>query len=81
MGRTDARAMEGMDEAIARCIAFREADADITFLEAPLTTDEMKRYCNEVTGPKMANMIEHGKTPVLSPAELESMGYSMGSQE
>lgn len=77
MARTDARGPAGIDEAIARCQAFRELGADITFLEAPLDADEMKRYCAEVEGPKMANMIEAGKTPVLPPAELEAIGYKI----
>ncbi|QJD28638.1 isocitrate lyase/PEP mutase family protein [Methylococcus geothermalis] len=77
MARTDARGPAGIDEAIARCQAFRELGADITFLEAPLDVDEMKRYCAEVEGPKMVNMIEAGKTPVLPPAELEAIGYKI----
>ena len=66
MARTDARACVSLDEAIARCRSFREIGADITFLEAPVSEDEMRRYCAEVQGPKMANLIEGGKTPLLS---------------
>lgn len=77
MARTDARATEGLDEAIARCRVFRELGADITFLEAPVSEEEMTRYCAAVDGPKMANMIEHGKTPVLPPAQLEAIGYKI----
>src|SRR5687768_8554109 len=58
MARTDARASDGLDEAITRCKQFRRIGADITFLEAPLGADEMRRYCREVDGPKMANLIE-----------------------
>lgn len=76
MARTDAR-IEGLDEAIARCRAFREIGADITFLEAPASEAEMQRYCAEVDGPKMANMIEGGKTPLLPPARLEVLGYTI----
>lgn len=76
MARTDAR-IEGLDEAITRCRLFREFGADITFLEAPTTEAEMQRYCREVEGPKMANMIEGGKTPLLPPAALEAIGYSI----
>src|SRR5829696_5304133 len=57
MARTDARACVSLDEAIARCRAFRELGADITFLEAPLDKGEMRHYCAEVDGPKMANLI------------------------
>jgi 2-methylisocitrate lyase-like PEP mutase family enzyme len=76
MARTDAR-IESLDEAIARCRLFRELGADITFLEAPISEAEMRRYCAEVDGPKMANLIEAGKTPLLPPAQLEALGYSI----
>ena len=77
MARTDARACVSLDEAIARCQSFRELGADITFLEAPLDEDEMRRYCAEVDGPKMANLIEGGKTPLLPPRQLEGIGYKI----
>ena len=77
MARTDANATDGIEEAIERCREFRRIGVDITFLEAPRDTDEMKRYCDEVDGPKMANMVEQGKTPFLSPAELEALGYKI----
>jgi 2-methylisocitrate lyase-like PEP mutase family enzyme len=77
MARTDARAILGLDEAIARCQAFRALGADITFLEAPVSEEEMRRYCLEVDGPKMANLIEGGKTPLLPPSRLEQIGYSI----
>ena len=77
MARTDARAVVSLDEAIARCQAFRELGADITFLEAPLGIEEMRRYTQEVDGPKMANLIEGGKTPLLPHAELEAIGYKI----
>jgi len=76
MARTDAR-IDSLDEAIARCRLFREIGADITFLEAPTTEAEMRRYCAEVDGPKMANLIEGGKTPLLPPARLEAIGYAI----
>ena len=76
MARTDAR-IDSLDEAIARCRVFREIGADITFLEAPTSEDEMRRYCAEVDGPKMANLIEGGKTPLLPPARLEAIGYAI----
>jgi 2-methylisocitrate lyase-like PEP mutase family enzyme len=76
MARTDAR-VDGLDEAIERCRLFRALGADITFLEAPASEAEMRRYCTEVDGPKMANMIEGGKTPLLPPAQLEAIGYQI----
>ena len=76
MARTDAR-VASLHEAITRCQLFREIGADITFLEAPANEDEMRRYCEEVEGPKMANLIEGGKTPLLPPARLEAIGYTI----
>lgn len=77
MARTDARACVDLDEAIARCRAFRDIGADITFLEAPLNELEMRRYCAEVDGPKMANLIEGGKTPLLPIEDLAAIGYTI----
>ncbi|MDZ7828096.1 MAG: isocitrate lyase/PEP mutase family protein [Halofilum sp. (in: g-proteobacteria)] len=75
MGRTDARGPLGLDEAIERARRFAEMGADITFLEAPRDEHEMAAYCDAVPGPKMANMIEHGVTPILPPRRLEEIGY------
>ncbi len=77
MARTDARATHGLDEAISRCQEFTEIGADINFLEAPESEEEMIRYCETVNGPKMANMIEYGKTPNLSPERLQEIGYKI----
>lgn len=77
MARTDSRATNDLDEAIFRANKFAELGADITFLEAPESIDEMKEYCNQVPGHKMANMIEHGKTPVLPAEQLEEIGYKI----
>jgi 2-methylisocitrate lyase-like PEP mutase family enzyme len=77
MARTDARACVDFDEALTRCRLFREIGADITFLEAPVDEAEMRRYCDGVDGPKMANLIEGGKTPLLPPARLEAIGYTI----
>lgn len=77
MARTDARATEGLEEAIARARLFHELGADINFLEAPESREEMVRYCQEVPGHKVANLIERGKTPLLSHDELAAMGYKI----
>jgi 2-methylisocitrate lyase-like PEP mutase family enzyme len=77
MARTDANATDGMDEAILRCQAFADIGADITFLEAPRDEKEMKRYCDQVPGPKMANMVEQGDTPFLAPEKLGDIGYKI----
>jgi len=79
LGRTDARATHGMDEAITRARSFAEIGADMVFLEAPETVAEMRRFCSEVPGPKLANMLEHGRTPILPPAELEAIGYKLAA--
>ncbi len=77
MARTDARATHGMDEALWRANAFAEAGADVLFLEAPRDVDEMRAFCAGAPGPKMANMVEQGDTPLLAPARLEEIGYKI----
>ncbi|MDX1433740.1 MAG: isocitrate lyase/phosphoenolpyruvate mutase family protein, partial [Gammaproteobacteria bacterium] len=77
MARTDANATEGFEEAIYRANKFVELGVDITFLEAPRNEDEMRAYCDRVPGPKMANMVEQGDTPVLPPEELQEIGYKI----
>jgi 2-methylisocitrate lyase-like PEP mutase family enzyme len=77
MARTDANATRGFDEAMGRMRAMAEAGADILFLEAPKSEAEMRAFCAGVAGPKMANMIEGGATPVLPPATLAEMGYKI----
>ena len=79
LARSDARAEHGIDEAISRAQSFREIGADMTFVEAPRSVEEMKRICNEVEGPKMANMLEGGLTPFLQPGELENIGFSIAT--
>ena len=79
LARTDARATLGIDEAVTRVRLFREMGADITFLEAPRSLEEMRHYCREVEGPKMANMLEGGMTPVLAPQQLAEMGYKIAA--
>ena len=74
---TDANYTDGLDEAIDRCKMFLDIGVDITFLEAPRSEMEMERYCNEVPGVKMANMVEQGNTPFLSPSKLEAIGYKI----
>ena len=77
MARTDARAVHGFDEALARCQDFEAEGADIIFLEAPESKDEMRRYCSAMKKPCMANMVPGGKTPILPPAELQEVGYKL----
>jgi len=79
MARTDARATHGFDEALYRCQAFADLGADILFMEAPESVAEMETFCRQVTGTKMANMLEQGKTPILPPDDLAAMGYSIAA--
>ena len=76
LARTDARATHGLDEAIWRANAFRDAGADILFIEAPQSETEMRRVTREAPGLHMANMVEGGATPILSKAQLGDLGYS-----
>ena len=76
MARTDANAVHGLDDALERMALYREAGADLLFVEAPRTVDEMRRICAELDGPNLANMIEGGATPVLSLKELTEIGYA-----
>ena len=77
MARTDARATHGLEEAIKRAQIFHALGADINFVEAPESIEEMREYCERVPGHKVANLIEHGKTPLLSHQQLEEMGYKI----
>jgi len=75
LARTDARATEGLGEALWRMQAFADLGADILFLEAPRDEAEMVEFCAQVPGPKMANMLAGGVTPVLSSQHLRAIGY------
>ncbi|MDR7487033.1 MAG: oxaloacetate decarboxylase [Armatimonadota bacterium] len=77
IARTDARAVMGLDAAIERAHRYREAGADVLFVEAPATRDELTRIARELAPPVMANMVEGGTTPLCSAAELEAMGYRL----
>jgi methylisocitrate lyase len=77
MARTDSLAVYGIDEAIERGNRFAEAGADIIFIEAPPSVKDMRRVCREVKAPMSANMVEGGKTPILTAKELQDIGYSI----
>jgi 2-methylisocitrate lyase-like PEP mutase family enzyme len=78
IARTDAVAVEGFDRAVARAISYRDAGADILFIEAPKTRAELQRIPSAVSDvPLMANMVEGGKTPPLNASELEAIGFSL----
>lgn len=77
IARTDARTQYGLAEAIGRGQAFAKAGADVVFVEAPESVDEMIEICREIDGPLMANMVNGGKTPLLSAEELKDLGYQI----
>jgi len=77
IARTDARAVEGMDRAIERAVAFVEAGADLTFVEAPVDLDELSRIPRDIGAPQVANMVFGGKTPDPGHARLQEYGYSI----
>jgi methylisocitrate lyase len=77
VARTDARAVEGVDAAIDRANRYVAAGADAIFPEAPQDESEMRRFCEEIEGPVMANMVEYGKTPLLPVDELEAIGFDL----
>jgi 2-methylisocitrate lyase-like PEP mutase family enzyme len=77
MARTDARAVHGFDEALRRCQDFEAEGADIIFLEAPESEDEMRRFCAAMQKPCMANLVPGGKTPILPPDALQEIGYKL----
>lgn len=78
IARTDAAGPLGLDEAIDRARSYGEAGADLLFVEAPRSREELERVGRELDGwPLVANMIEYGKTPLLPAEELGAIGYSL----
>jgi carboxyvinyl-carboxyphosphonate phosphorylmutase len=77
VARTDARAPLGLDEAIERGKTYYKEGADVVFVEAPQSEDELREIPKKINAPLLANMIENGVTPTFSADELKSMGYSM----
>jgi 2-methylisocitrate lyase-like PEP mutase family enzyme len=79
IARTDAVAVEGLPAALARAALYREAGADVLFVEAPRERDELARIGQQLgkSTPLMANMVEGGKTPILAADVLESLGFSL----
>ena len=79
IARTDARAVDGFDAALERAASYKEAGADILFIEAPQSLDEMKAITRQFAAdiPLLANMVEGGKTPISSADELRDIGYKI----
>ena len=77
IARTDARSSLGLDEALRRAEAYARAGADVLFVESPETEEEMRHIGRCVEKPLLANMVEGGRTPVLTQQELEALGYKI----
>jgi 2-methylisocitrate lyase-like PEP mutase family enzyme len=77
IARTDARAVAGLDEAVARANAALAAGADMAFVEAPQTLDEVAAVPRLVNGPCLLNVVRGGKTPDLGMQEAEALGYKL----
>ena len=77
VARTDALVLHGMDEAIARVSAAREAGANACFVEAPASMDDLVEIGRRAPGPNVANMVAGGKTPILPKEELAAMGFHL----
>ncbi len=77
VARTDSRQSLGLDEAMKRGIAFKNAGADAVFIEAPETKEEMREIAKHVKGHLVANMLERGVTPLMGPEELKELGFDL----
>ena len=77
VARTDSRQSLGLDAAVERGIAFKEAGADAVFIEAPESKEEMREISKQVPGPLVANMLERGVTPLMGPKELKELGFDL----
>ena len=77
IARTDARALNGLEDAIDRVNAYCELGADVAFIEAPESCAELERIAGRVSYPLFANMLVGGKTPILSVSDLERLGYKI----
>jgi len=78
VARTDARTSLGLDEALRRGEAYARAGADILFIESPESEEELARIGRTFDVPLLANMVEKGRTPLMSRERLEQLGFSIG---
>jgi 2-methylisocitrate lyase-like PEP mutase family enzyme len=77
IARTDAASVEGIDAAIARAVAYAEAGADLTFVEAPESLEALRRIPREIACPQLVNVVIGGKTPTLPASEFAAMGFGL----
>jgi 2-methylisocitrate lyase-like PEP mutase family enzyme len=78
IARTDAIAVNGLDDALERALAYQEAGADLLFIEAPTSVEMMRQIPVKIPGVHVANMVEGGKTPAISNSEMYAMGFKFG---
>ena len=79
IARTDAKAVFGLDEAISRARDYVKAGADMIFVEAPQSRDELRKIAFSIEAPQMVNLVEGGKTPLVTVRELDEMGFKIAS--
>jgi 2-methylisocitrate lyase-like PEP mutase family enzyme len=77
IARTDALAVEGLDAAIERAHAYASAGADVIFVEAPVSIEQIETIARRVPQPKLINMFQGGKTPLVPVARLKTLGYQI----
>jgi carboxyvinyl-carboxyphosphonate phosphorylmutase len=77
IARTDALAVTGLDDTLRRCVAYAEAGADVLFVEALRTQEEIDRVRREVDVPLLYNFVEHGKSPLIPVSQLEALGFKI----
>lgn len=77
IARTDARAVTNLEEALERAAMYKEAGADVLFVEAPVDAEELRIIGARLDGPLLANMVEGSRTPLMSASELASLGFSL----
>ena len=79
MARTDALAVNGMEDALERMHRYLEAGADMSFVESPESVEQMQRITREIAAPNMANMLPGGKTPILTARQLQELGFAVAA--
>lgn len=77
IARTDALAVEGLDAAVERAQAYAAAGADVIFIEAPVSVEQIEAIARRVPQPKLINMFQGGKTPLVPVARLKALGYQI----
>jgi 2,3-dimethylmalate lyase len=79
MARTDALAVNGMEDALERMHRYLEAGADMSFIESPESVEQMQRITREIAAPNMANLVPGGKTPILTARQLQELGFAVAA--